>query len=58
MILAGPFPCNSVAHFDDFGWPVSMIFRNICFDSFEPVSLGLMTKGLWGDMEPREPQGR
>jgi hypothetical protein len=42
----------------DLLWGEMAHVRDIRFDSFEPVSLGLMTKGLWGDMESRETRGR
>ncbi|QLA17783.1 pyridoxamine 5'-phosphate oxidase family protein [Desulfolutivibrio sulfoxidireducens] len=42
----------------DLLWGEMTHVRDICFDSFEPVSVGLMTKGLWGDMEPRETHSR
>jgi len=38
----------------DLLWKDMAHVRDIRFDSFEPVRVGLMTKGLWGGMEPLE----
>ncbi|MEF3695623.1 pyridoxamine 5'-phosphate oxidase family protein [Desulfolutivibrio sp.] len=35
-------------------WDEMAQVRDIHFDSFEPVRVGLMTKGLWGDLEQQK----
>ncbi len=38
----------------DLLWKDMTQVRDIRFDSFEPVRVGLMTRGLWGGMEQQE----